>query len=278
MLGVVIVNYLQDSLTARFVREELSKIGIPHVAVIVNNGASGESSSALETETGVKVIAAPNGGFAKGNNIGARYLRENCDPEYILFVNNDVTFGEGDVVGELTAKLAATPSAALIGPEVVGLDGRRQGPEPYMGPWKKYVLMYLSTPFLSKARKRILFFLDYPEKAQEGPHFKLTGCFLLVRSSDFYRVGMFDENTFLYAEENILSDRFASTGKCFYYYPSVRVVHEHGKTTSKAFSRRKRAMLQFDSMAYYYSAYRGYSRLTLGVIRIIFKCILFLKG
>lgn len=278
MLGVVIVNYLSDSLTARFVREELSKIKIPYVAVIVNNGATESSSSKLESETGVKVITAANGGYAKGNNIGARYLKEKFNPEYILFSNNDIAIGEGDVVGKLVSRLSDLPSSAIIGPEVIGLDGRRQGPEPYIGPWNKFVFMYLSTPFLSKARKRKVFSLDYSENAQEGTHYKLSGCFFLVRSRDFFSVGMFDENTFLYAEENILSDRFSAINKTLYFYPSVQIVHEHGKTISRTTGRKKMAMLQFESMSYYYSAYRGYPRFVMRIIGFVYWIIETLKG
>ena len=274
-LGVVIVSYKSDDLTERFVREELVKTSLPLRVVVVDNGATEEEAALLESRLdGVKVIAAPNGGFARGNNIGARYLKENCDPEYILFVNNDIVFGEGDVPGALVSKIETVPEAGLIGPEVVGLDGQRQGPEPYMGPWKKFVLMYLATPFMSLKRKREIFSLDYPGKAVEGVHYKLTGSFLLVMSRDFFDAGMFDEHTFLYGEENILSDRFASIGKSFYYYPKVRVVHEHGKTISRTIDRKRSILLQFESMSYYYSAYRGYSRFVMRIIGFLFRIIL----
>lgn len=274
-LGVVIVSYKSDALTEKFVREELGKSSVPQRVVVVDNGATQEEAAALEARLhGVKVIAAENGGFAKGNNIGARYLKEHCDPDYILFVNNDVVFGEGDILQELIAKIEEHPEAGLIGPEVVGLDGQRQGPEPYIGPWKKYVFMYLATPFMSLERKRKIFSLDYPGNALEGVHYKLTGCFLLARSCDFFDAGMFDEHTFLYGEENILSDRFASIGKSFYYYPKVRVVHEHGKTISRTIDRKRSILLQFESMSYYYSAYRCYSRFVMRIIGFLFRIIL----
>ena len=38
MLGVVIVSYLSDDLTVRFVKEELAKVTIPHRVVVVANG------------------------------------------------------------------------------------------------------------------------------------------------------------------------------------------------------------------------------------------------
>ena len=160
MLGIVIVNYRSDGLTTRFVREEVSSISIPHVTVIVDNGASAESSARLEAETGVKVTPCENLGFARGNNVGIDYLTKHYDIDYLLFTNNDIHFQSPDVVEAMVAKLEADPSIGIIGPEIVGLDGRRQSPEPYISLWDKYVWVYLSTPFLSRKKKAERFQFD----------------------------------------------------------------------------------------------------------------------
>ena len=277
-LGVVIVNYRSDDLTERFIREQLTRTSVPLTIVVVDNGASREEAFALESRLGgVKVIPADNGGFAKGNNIGARYLRENGNPDYILFTNNDVEIVDDDVIESLLSEMENKDSIAAIGPEVVGLDGLRQGPEPYMGPWKRFVWMYLVTPFVSASCKRKLFMQDYPEMAGKGEHYKISGCFFIARSSDFFTAGMFDEKTFLYAEENILSERFRAIGKSFYYLPSTRIVHMHGQTISRTVDNKRASMLQFDSMSYYYIAYKGISKATMSVIKALFRCILKLK-
>jgi GT2 family glycosyltransferase len=134
--------------------------------------------------------------------------------------------------------------------------------------------MYLCTPFLKTATKRRLFDLDYPEQATEGPHYKLSGSFMLVRTADFLQAGGFDEETFLYAEENILSDRLSLLGKCFYFVPSVHVLHRHGETIGARYDARRRSLLQFDSMGYYYRTYRGYPRWMVALVRRIYTIIL----
>lgn len=45
---------------------------------------------------------------------------------------------------------------------------------------------------------------------------------------------MFDENTFLYCEENILSERFMSKGYITLYDPTFVIIHEEGNATSKS--------------------------------------------
>ena len=82
------------------------------------------------------------------------------------------------------------------------------------------------------------------------------------------------QESFLYAEENILSERFARIGKVFYFVPSVSVLHRHGETIGARYDARRRSLLQFDSMGYYYSAYKSYPRWSVALARKLFSLIL----
>lgn len=278
MIGIVVVSYRSEERTVQFVLHELAKVQAPHAIVVVDNGATAEEAAMLGNRLpGVTVLAAENGGYAKGNNIGARWLRENVHPKHILFTNDDIVIASVSVVEALAETAAENPMIGAIGPEVVGTDGLRQSPEPYIGLWDRYVWMYLSTPFISLARKRERFGLDYPACAGEGPHYKLSGSFILVNADAFFEAGMFDEQTFLYAEECILAERFSRIGRCCWFLPSVHVVHEHGKTVDGHMSKRAQALLQYDSMAYYYTEYKGYSRFVTLLVRLFYRLILSVK-
>ena len=294
MVGIVIINYKREDLTVRFVREELSRIRIPHMTVIVNLAASDESNEHLCKELEAKLVGGSgdvvfsqesicvlpspeNLGFAKGNNLGAAFCRKNGNPDYLLFANNDIRFLDDDVVAQMVEKLESLPDAAVIGPRVVGLDGKAQSPFPYMSFWRRRIWMYWSTPFLSKEKKIRQFQLDYPEKAKEGYHYYVMGCFFLVRAADFYACGMMDPHTFLYAEEPILSERMAAIGKKFYYFPETCVLHAHGATTSHHSVERNRRW-QFESEVYYYRTYRHTSRLVLLLGRVTYKMMEALKN
>lgn len=278
MIGIVVVSYRSDDRTTAFVTGELPKIGVPYSVVVVANGASPAEADALAARLpGVRVLPSGNGGYAKGNNLGAQWLKDHFDVTHILFSNDDVAIRSGNLAEVLLETCRHHPEIGVIGPEVVGVDGLRQSPEPYYGLWKRYVWMYLSTFFLSRAKKRRLFQLDYAEDAQEGVHYRLSGSFFLVDAEAFFRAGMFDENTFLYAEENILSERFAKIGKTCWFCPSVQVVHEHGKTINDHYGTRSRSLLQFDSMAYYYTRYKGYSRFETALVRVFYRLVLLFR-
>lgn len=274
MLGIIIVNYREYDRTERFIREEISRIRMPYRLVVVDNGGDEAQARALEERTGAEVLVRPNDGFAAGCNAGAEQLK---DAEYLLFTNSDLHLASDNVVDALVARLESDSEIGVIGPEVVGLDGRRQSPEPYMGLWDRYVWMYLSTPFLSKETKRKRFQLDASEEAGEGFHYRVMGSFFLCRREDWEKAGGMDPHTFLYAEESILSERMQAIGKKVYFLPSVTVVHEHGATIRSHIDRRKAAWLRFRSDAYFYRVYKGYPAWQTTLAGWIYRLILSLK-
>lgn len=274
MLGIIIVNYREYDRTERFIREEISRIRMPYRLVVVDNGGDEAQARTLKERTGAEVLVRPNDGFAAGCNAGAESLK---NAEYLLFTNSDLHLASDNVVEALVAKLEADSEIGVIGPEIVGLDGRRQSPEPYMGLWDRYVWMYLSTPFLSKEAKRRKFLLDASEEAGEGYHYRVMGSFFLCRREDWERAGGMDPHTFLYAEESILSERMNVIGKKVYFLPSVTVVHEHGATIRSHIDRAKVAWLRFQSDAYFYRQYKGYPAWQTTLAGWIYRLILSVK-
>lgn len=277
MLGIVIVNYQEYDRTERFIREELSRIGMPFKLVTVDNGGDPAQAESLRQQTGCEVIVRANDGFAAGCNAGAKVLCSNPDIDVLLFSNNDIHLASDDVVRRLIEKLEEYPNIGIIGPDIIGTDGKRQSPEPYMGLWKRYVWMYLSTPFLSREAKRRIFQLDYSEQATEGECYRVMGSFFMCPREAWVQAGGMDPHTFLYAEEPILSERMLRAGRKAYYLPSVTVIHEHGSTIKKHLDGRQSAWLQFQSNAYYYRAYKGYPAWQISLVGLIYRLILYIK-
>ena len=100
----------------------------------------------------------------------------------------------------LIEKLQSNSQIGIIGPKVLGLDNRCQSPHPYISFFKKYIVIPLSSLFLSAKTKRKFFDFDYPEKAKEGFHYMVMGSFFMVRMNDYISCGMMDSNTFMYYE------------------------------------------------------------------------------
>ena len=276
-LGIVIVNYREYDRTERFIREEVSRIRLPYRLVVVDNGGDPAQAEILRERTGCEVLVRENDGFAAGNNAGAAALCAHKDLDFLLFTNNDLHLATDDVVDRLVDKLKEHPEVGVIGPEIVGTDGKRQSPEPYMGLWKRYVWMYLSTPFLGRAAKRRIFALDAAEEAVEGKCYRVMGSFFLCPREAWEQAGGMDPGTFLYAEEPILSERMLRVGRKTYFLPSVTVVHEHGGTIKKHLEHKQAAWLQYRSDAYYYRTYKGYPAWQTTLVGWIYRLILSFK-
>lgn len=260
MIGVIVINYRSEAKTIDFVKTELRKISAEHAVVIVDNGSTDESlgrlTEAFPEESGnVRVVASrENLGFARGNNLGAETARRLFGADLLLFANNDIRIVEPDTVERMAAKLKSLDEAGAIGPKVIGPDGRLQSPEPFVSFWDRHIALYWRSLFRPKSRA---FWEDWSQTAGEGFHYRISGSFFMVRTSDYFECGGMDSNTFLYAEEMILSERLKRIGKRVYYFPEVSVVHEHGATTRKYYDRVKVRELKYRSEKYYYRTYVG---------------------
>lgn len=295
-LAVIIVSYKNEDMSIRFVKEQVSKITTPHKIIIVNNAATSESNQKYASALDADVVGNPstnkinpnshifvlnnpvNSGFAIGNNLGAKFVHKHFHSTYLLFSNNDIRFKNDNVVEELMHKLESHQEVGIIGPMVRGLNGDYQSPEPYMSFADRFIWIYLSTPFLSKERKRSRFNMDYAEKAREGYHYRVMGSFFMVPAKAYFECGMMDEHTFLYAEEMILSERMLSIGKKTYYDPEVCVIHVHGATIKKSIPSRKMMNIQFNSNAYYYHHYKKVSKLEIAFGKLVNNILYFIKS
>lgn len=272
MLTIVIVNYKNEKQTIHFVLKELKCIECESI-IVVNNGATEESSTILcEKLSAVRVDdiekssiitcnryvihVKENKGFAVGNNIGAEFARLHFKPQYILFTNTDIHLQQKNVAEKLVHILQNKKDVGIVGPKIIGLDGRLQSPEPYIPFWHQYVSKPITSNFWTKEKKGRILKTDYAENAKEGYVDKVMGSFFLVDAQAFYNCGMMDPYTFLYYEELILTERMKNIGKKVYYYPNVSVIHEHATTIKKHYSMLKMEKLNFQSAQYYYHVYK----------------------
>ena len=270
-LASVVVNYRTDDRTIEMVTEELLKCTLPQLIVVVNNGATEESTAYLasslqativrdvnrmdivQNERNTYVVHNPeNSGFARGNNLGVAFIEAHFDVDYLLFTNNDIRLQSDDVIERLIDKLEALPNVGIIGPKVLGVDGHCQSPNNYVPFWKELV----GVPWERFIPGLHLKHIDH-DIVKEGYYFRVMGSFFVMRLHDFVQCGRMDVATFLYYEEAILSERLLLIGKRVYYYPAVSVLHEHGFSVNRARKLLKNKDYMFESAIYFYRTYKG---------------------
>lgn len=291
-LGIVIVDYKNPKRTIQFIQNELKKITLAYKVVVVCNACSDEDKEAYLDALDINIVGeqtditknyflipcTDNLGFARANNIGADYLIKNFDCKYLLFSNNDISIYSENCVETLLSILRTNETVGMIGPEVIGLDGKRQSPHPYVPIADGLCKMYLYTPFMTKQKKIKRFQLDYSERASEGFHYRIMGSFFILPVDTYEQMGKMDPNTFLYAEEMIISEKLKRINKKVYFCPRVRVIHEHGVTTGKYLGITRSVLIQGQSEKYYYTQYCGVPRLKANILYFIYYSLIRLKG
>jgi len=216
-----------------------------------------------KVDTNFLIRLKTNYGYAKGNNYGLKLVYQ-LGFDYCIIANNDVIF-DMKIVPELINYFFRHKKLALLGPKVIGPNGKTQGPIPR--PTLIGILAYnIFFPFYwffyrsyEAFRKR---FYD-PSKLKRV--FSIVGCFMICDVKKLQKVGFFDENTFLYHEEVILAEKLIKKGYYTGYVEKYSVKHMHAQSSSL----KKKSELRKYSIAsqnYYLSTYRGYSRLGLKMV------------
>lgn len=210
-----------------------------------------------------------NLGYARGNNLGAYIANKIYDNvEYYIFSNNDLKYTEKLYFNKIKDIFESDSNIAVIGPRIIGMDGRDQSPIKKVSIWKKSILYYPNM-LLGNLFSNIIKNLDYDGRSKYC--YWLSGSFLIVNSNKFIRVDMFDPNTFLYCEEMILSEKLLKYNYLMYFYNDFKLIHEHGKTIKNTFSTLAMEEINFNSNYYYYKEYIKTNKINLFLAKISFN-------
>lgn len=190
-----------------------------------------------------------NKGFGAGHNVIInKLLNKELDSKYHLIMNSDVYFEE-DVVEKLLDYMSNHEKIGQIGPRITGKDGTLT-----------YSCKLFPTPLNLIMRrfiplKKIVEKMDYDYEMRwynykdivEGA--LLSGCFMLLRTEVFEKVGKFDEKYFMYLEDYDFCRRIGEKYDVI-YYPEVEITHKHAKSSYKS---RKMLLIHIKSALTYFN-------------------------
>jgi N-acetylglucosaminyl-diphospho-decaprenol L-rhamnosyltransferase len=197
--------------SAHALPECLGALQAAQVPVIVVDNGSADDSAAIAQGQGAQVIRnAQNQGYGRANNIGARA----ANGEFLLIVNPDVIV-ESDAVAALLDAMGRYPDAGLLAPKIVEPSGRV-----FFQP-RSLLASYLKNPTGK---------LALPEGEACAPFF--SGACFLIRRELYLGLGGFDENIFLFYEDDDLCRRLADAGSALVYVPQAVVRHGRGRSSA----------------------------------------------
>jgi GT2 family glycosyltransferase len=248
-LSTVIVNYksrrvLLDCLASL----ELDAAGYEHeTVVVVNDPSDGTLEEIARRFPRVRGIAnAENVGFARAVNQGIAATTG----AYVVILNPDCFIEQGSLTA-LIGYLRAHPRTGVVGPRMIGRDGKlqysaRAFPDPFTFLFNRYSLLTRIFPGNRFSRRYLLSDWDH---ASVRPVDWLSGACLMVRRSAIDQVGPMDEMYFMFNEDVDWCRRMKQGGWDVVYVPEAMIHHDIGASRRKVASRviveRHRGMIHY---------------------------------
>ena len=253
-LSVVIVSWntreLLDkclqSLTADAQRSHLST----EVIVVDNGSTDGTASMLRERHPTVQVTElGENVGFAAASNVGIRATTG----QFVLLLNPD-TVVQPDALNILRSTIESMPHVGLVSGLLLNPDGSIQSAGyRFPGLTQAFLDFFPLHPRLMESRLngrvpsgdgRAPYAVDHP-----------LGACMLVRRCVIERVGLLDEQYFMYSEEIDWCQRIRAAGWSILIAPNARIVHFGGQSTAQIHAEMFRELHR--SRAHYFRRYKS---------------------
>lgn len=225
-VAVVILNWNGEKMLAKYLPTLLQHLQ-ESVEVFVADNASTDNSVALLMEkfpTVKRILLDKNWGFAEGYNQALRQI----NATYYILLNSDIEVSFG-WLSPLITWMDAHPEAAACQPKLLSI--RQRDYFEYAGACGGFIDKY-GYPF---CRGRVFDVVEKDEGQYDEvcPILWATGACLMIRATDYWKVGGLDGRFFAHNEEIDLCWRLRAMGREIYCIPESKVYHVGGGTLPK---------------------------------------------
>lgn len=276
-IACLILNY-NDWKTSRQLATVMEKYDVISYVVIVDNCSTDDSFGKLKKISTDKIHvikSEKNGGYGYGNNFGINYIHNNLQCKYALICNPDIEIAE-ECICSLKQTIEENERCVVTAPiqRMYSKDGK------IVMPWrlgnKRESIFSMSIVF----SKLLHIKLNYSE--QEIKNKKIIYCdvmqgALLMADVDFMvGEGRYDEDIFLYNEEECLAQNVKKNNKesilvCNNYY-----LHHHSVSIDKSYkSLVAKKKLKLKSRMAYIDKYYDISKINRVLIALFFWYCIF---
>lgn len=225
-VAVVILNWNGEKMLDKYLPTLLQHLQ-ESVEVFVADNASTDGSVALLKEkfpTVKRILLDKNWGFAEGYNQALRQI----NATYYILLNSDIEVSSG-WLSPLITWMDAHPETAACQPKLLSI--RQRDYFEYAGACGGFIDKY-GYPF---CRGRVFDVVEKDEGQYDEvcPILWATGACLMIRSTDYWKVGGLDGRFFAHNEEIDLCWRLGAMGREIFCVPESKVYHVGGGTLPK---------------------------------------------
>jgi GT2 family glycosyltransferase len=230
---VIVVSYNTRALTLKAIETLYANTHATAMRVIVwdNASADGSAEAVRDAFPQAEVIASQeNLGFARANNVVA----EMADTPWLLLLNPDTETHPG-AIDNILAFAKAHPEAGIVGGRTVFPDGSLN----IASAWRRITAwsLFTQTTGLARAMPRSDIFNYEAMGGWKRDSVRevdiVVGCFLLISTELWRRLGGFDQRYFMYGEDADLCLRARKLGYRPMITPDAEIMHLVGASTAK---------------------------------------------
>ena len=259
--AIVILNYNDYENTKKLVKNIKEYKILDKIVIVDNKSTNNDELKRLNTLICDKVdviVSDKNGGYSYGNNYGLKYIDKKYGEqkfEYVIISNPDVYVKEYDI--EKTIEfLNNNKKCVIASPRMYYTNGpaRRSA-------WKNRkiitdianstrITQAILFPFFKKGEYSKK---DFKNSVQEVD--AIAGSFFVANHKLFRNIGYFDENTFLFYEEDIIGVKAKEKGYSIFSLNNLSFIHYESKTIGKIMNIFKKQDVLFNSRIYFQKEY-----------------------
>ena len=224
-VSIIVVNWNTRDLLDRCLVSIRSQTGsFQYEVFVVDNGSTDKSASMVkEKYPEVKLIAnTKNLGFAKANNQAIKLSQG----RYVLLLNSDTQLFK-DTLPNLVEFMDNHQEAGAVGAKLLNPDYTLQHSiHNFPNLTSAFFSLFLPLYLLGFIRMSYIKYWDKHDKTKTVDY--VSGACLMVREETIKKVGVLDEDFFMYAEEADWCFRIKKAGQKVYFFPEAKLIHYGG--------------------------------------------------
>lgn len=274
-ISFLILHYKNINETTECIKSIIDNVKYDNYdIVIVDNGSNNNTGEELrdkyESNSKIKVIISEeNLGFAKGNNIGFNYIKNNLDSDFIVMINSDTIIEQEDFCQKLIEKYELY-KFDVCGIDIVLQDGTHTNPTVpniknindienlitkfkfniKMCKLKLDIINVLSTKVKTKIKRNDIK-IDRSKDIISNKEIQLHGSAMIFSKTFMEKYDGLYDGTFLYFEEVSLRYICERDNLIVLYTPDIKIIHKESKSTKSIYSDwQKRHLFYYENVTY----------------------------
>lgn len=225
MVAIILVNYNGYEDTIECIKSLKSITDVEYKIIVVDNHSTDDSAIKLEQDKDIYdfilIKACQNNGFSAGNNIGINYAK-NLNVDYYLLLNND-TVVEKDFLKKLIVPFKNNTDVGITTSRIFYfLDNNKLWYNGGSIDYKARIIHYDFNKMYSKKENEYNKIVTFA-----------SGCCMCISKECLKKVGLLDEDFFLYEEDSEYCCRVKKHNYKIIFVPDSIIYHKVSSSTGK---------------------------------------------